>query len=204
MSSSAATRTRRGQVPRPAATTERVLSAAEVSELAAANRNRRTVEDEHIGQLPSLYEQTRQQGYKQGLSDLMSELYSTFSELRDYKRDREIWLQQFVFAIVRKVISNSESASIVPSIVQRVIEDCDRGLTSIVVHVHPSVKKAVTERISTLTIKGLVIDIEPDQRLTETGCEIHTPFGIIDAGLETQLDALQCAMQLPDSAESNE
>ena len=53
---------------------------------------------------------------------------------------------------------------------------------------------------------GIPVEIVADDALGETGCEIHTPFGIIDASLDTQLDAIERAMRCPvpsgDSRES--
>lgn len=179
--------------------TGRILSAADFAELLAVQRNRRGTDEEHIGRLPSLHEQARQHGYQQGVCRVMSELKSTLAELQAYYHDHDAWMQHFVFAIVRKVLGQNDAESLVPLIVQQVIEECDRSLETILVHVHPDVASVVAKRLAKLTSKGPQIDIVSDERLTELGCEVHTPFGIVDAGLYTQMDALEYAMRSPDS-----
>ena len=72
------------------------------------------------------------------------------------------------------------------------------SLEALGVHVHPDVAGVVAKRLAKLTSNSLVIDVVPDDRLPDTGCEIHTPFGIIDAGLNTQMEALEYVMRSPD------
>jgi len=43
-----------------------------------------------------------------------------------------------------------------------------------------------------------------DDRLSETDCELHTAFGIIDAGLDTQLDALAEALAAAGSVQKHD
>lgn len=177
----------------------RILSATDFAGLVATERRRRGTVEKSVGQLPSLHDQAWQHGYQQGLCHAMLEVKSTLAELRACQHDRDSWMHQFVFAVVRKVLGNNEAASLVPLIVQQVIEECDRSLETIVLHVHPSVTSAVARRLASIAGPGLQLDVVADERLMEGDCELHTPFGIIDAGLDTQLDALEHAIRAASS-----
>ena len=62
------------------------------------------------------------------------------------------------------------------------------------VYVHPDVVPSVKRRLDEIPDGVPPFDVLPGPSLGATGCEVHTPFGIIDADLETQLAALERAM----------
>lgn len=183
-----------GSSPRSKPPTGRILSAATYAAILESEQSRRTKEDGRIDRLPSLHEQARLHGYQQGMRSALFDIKSTLQELKHCREDREHWLQDYVFAVLRKVLGTQDDTQMVSAIVQTVIEECGRSLESVAVHVHPSAAEAVAKRLRRVANKSLRIDIVSDDGLSETACELHTAFGIIDAGLDTQLDALQHAL----------
>lgn len=184
--------------------TGRILSAADYAELIATEQDRRSDTAGGIRQLPTLHDEARLHGYQQGVRSALLDLNATLLELRRCRSERNAWLQAYVFAILRKVLGNSDPSSLVPAIAQQAMEQCEQGLEVLTVHVHPEAAPAVTKRFGTTSQSaipnGLQVDIVADDRLSRTACEIHTPFGIVDASLEIQLDALELALGGGDAA----
>lgn len=176
----------------------RVLSAADYAELLAGQNQRRDDSEQRVERLPSLHDHARLHGYRQGLHKAFTDLNATLLELRRCREDRAQWLQSFVLAILRKILGAQDASSLIPAIVQQAIDECDHSLETIAVRVHPQAAADVARRINKASAiakrNGLRIDVVADGHLGETACELHTSFGIIDAGLDTQLDALAEAL----------
>ncbi|MGI9232106.1 MAG: FliH/SctL family protein [Woeseiaceae bacterium] len=187
-----------------AVSTGRILSAAEYTAYLAGIQDRSVEPAGDVKKLPSLHQEARRHGYEQGLRDMTAKFDATLRELRRYRNDRDAWLQAYVLAVLRKVLGDSDPASLVPAIVQQAIDQCDHGLETLTVHVHPDVVAAVKSRLTSTSANsrenGLRVGVEADVRLDQMACEINTPFGIVDAGLETQLNALEQALDLGDTA----
>lgn len=78
-----------------------------------------------------------------------------------------------------------------------------RNAQQLTIRVHPEIGKFLRQRMPALMEKiGVtkVVSIKDDPEITSRGgCVLETPFGTIDAKLETQLDVLKQTL-LPDSA----
>lgn len=187
---------------RPA--TGRIMPAAEYAELFAGDRDRQNDSGRRVDRLPSLHEEARLHGYRQGLRSVMTDLTAILVELRTCREDRAAWLQSFVLAVLHKILGEHDASSLVPAIARQAIQQCDRSLETVAIHVHPQVAADTAAHIDKAAAgkkrNGLCVDIVSDYRLSETDCELHTAFGIIDAGLDTQLEALAHALAAESSA----
>ena len=178
--------------------TTRVLSAADYATMVAPKGTPASSNAGNVGRLQSLHEEARHHGYQQGLQRALADLADVLTELRRCRGDREAWLQSFVFAVLRKILGEQDPLSLVGAIARQAIAQCEQSLGQLTVHVHPRAVNDVTEAIETqvasTALTEIRVDVVADDRLSETGCEVHTPFGIIEASLETQLDALEHAV----------
>lgn len=172
----------------------RIISAAAFAQIQAAFDNNAPSEPASIRKLPSLHEQARRHGYEQGISQALREVATVMTNLRESRRDHQAWLESMVFALLRKIFGNDDVDELVARIAAQAVNQCDRSLEYITVHVHPGVATTVASRLAKKQRFAIDFDVVSDERLCETACEIHTPFGIVDAGLETQLDALEAAL----------
>jgi len=126
----------RGPTSKPLST-GRIMSAADYAELFAGESDRRNENECRVDRLPSLHEEARLHGYRQGLRSVMTELHVLLLELRSCREDRATWLQSFVLAVLHKVLGSHDASSLVPAIAQQAIHQCDRGLETVSLHVHP-------------------------------------------------------------------
>ena len=140
-------------------------------------------------------------GYRCGLQQAMDELRGFYTESERRRVDPSSPLKRIVFAVLRKILHESDAERLMASIAARaVVESCEQ-LGSITILVHPDVANAVARRFDRHNVPGMRIDVQAADHLAATGCEIQTAFGIIDAGLDVQLDALEQSMRrsAPDS-----
>lgn len=175
----------------------RVLSAQEYDRLVAADQDRRKTGG-RLEALPSLHEEVRLHGYQEGIRNAVADIADTMREMYAYREDRSAWIRVYVLAVLRKMLGGTGAAALVQAIAERAVEQCDRNLETLRVHVCPDVFEQVQSALGEVARKrtstGPHIHVVPDSSLDLTECEVHTPFGIIDAGLETQLKALELAL----------
>lgn len=183
-----------GQKALSVSPTRRIIPAAEFARIKTDVDIVAPNEAMSIRQLPSLHEQARQHGHEQGITEALREVAAVMNELRASRKDGQAWLERMVFALLRKILGNCDADELVTRVAVEAIDACDRNLEQFAVHVHPSVAATVTSRLEQTKISGIEVKVVCDDRLRETGCELHTPFGIVDAGVDTQLDALESVL----------
>ena len=78
-------------------------------------------------------------------------------------------------------------------VADKAIVDCADQLDAVAVHAHPDAVATVAEHLGKLTrgCNGVRFEVRADDRLAANGCELHTAFGIVEASVDMQLDALE-------------
>ena len=178
-----------------AALTGRIIRAGDAQRLLASRS-----ETSADSRLTDLHREARAHGFREGVGAATKDLVAALASLRRYTSDPERWIGQTVFAVLEKLLGDRESSELVPLIAAEAIAGCRNEFESVDLHVHPRVADAVAARLSGIVGAALTVDVVADPALNETACELHTPFGLIDASLDTQLAALADAFKADSKA----
>lgn len=173
----------------------RIISAADFSKMRSTSSELRRVQSAQLGNVEAMHQSAWRIGYRRGLRQAMDELSEFYGESERRHADPSSPLKNLVFAVLRKILHESDSTELMASVAERaVLESCEQ-LESIVILVHPELVESVAKRFDRQELPGMRIDVQAADHLSRTDCEIQTVFGIIDAGLDVQLDALEQSMR---------
>jgi flagellar assembly protein FliH len=164
---------------------------------------------EPSGHTPQELEEAYAKGVRDGLeqaekqfgdsSQALAEAVAEVSRLREtLARNSRQDMLRLVMAIAEQVILREAKAD--PEVVLHIIENALQASVrsdSYRIRVNPADLDIVTEKkplffASMSGLKNLVI--EPDPAVTAGGCQVESELGEVDATLETQLDAIQKAL----------
>lgn len=160
----------------------------------------------------ALFANAKQTGYQQGLNEgrekgevsyndqlqLAQDIVVSVSEakrkeLTAYERD----LKALAFAIGAKITKQKmqDEGAFLP-----IIEDMLREVKeakAVKLFVHPNQFTAIATQKESLIRFGQQLEIYPDKDMDELSCLIETPFGKVDASIDSQLTELRKALELP-------
>ena len=169
----------------------RVISAAELERINVGHGQVRQLQSRGMANLEYVHDAAWQAGYRQGLDEAMVAL-AEFHETVAMHRGGDVSpVAELVMAVVRKILGDVEPGTLVAQIVDKAIDDCAERLDTVAVHVHPDAVAVVAERLEKRTDDDLRFDVIADEQLGATECELHSVFGIIEAGVDMQLDVLE-------------
>ncbi len=186
----------------PAADTK-VLKAAEYAQLVRANEIIRTAELEAESirqQALEAFEKKKQEGFEQGVQEGKMEasmqMIDTVSQTVGYLESMEGAITETVFRALRKILGEIDEHELVVRIVKNALAVM-RNQQQVVVRVSPDQVETVRESYNAILddYSGVsVLDITPDPRLSKGGCILESELGVVDASLETQLEAIKRAL----------
>ena len=169
----------------------RIISATDFARMTATSAKLRRVQSAQLTSVETMHRSAWALGYRHGLRQAMSELSDFCSETQRRRVDAASPIKKIVFTVLRKVLHESDSSQLMASIAERVVAESCEQLESVTILVHPEVAESVALRFAKHKVPGMRIDVQAAEHIEVTGCEIQTVFGIIDAGLDVQLDALE-------------
>ncbi|MDR3175535.1 MAG: HrpE/YscL family type III secretion apparatus protein [Desulfovibrio sp.] len=189
-------------VARPAAGT-RIISAAETGLLLEANdilaaAVRRAREVEENAKLA--YEEQRLKGYEDGQEACRGEYAEKVLEVAlqsvEYIEGLEQTIVKVVTEAVERVIGELDDNERIVRIVRTALSAV-RNQKRVVARVAPADEKAVTDGLAAMISRGHgasgFLDVVADPRLPTGSCILESELGVVDAGLETQMHALEKA-----------
>ena len=157
------------------------------------DRHRRAAEREWAAERARAEQDGYRDGHRQGLTEARAEHAERIAAHERRTAERLDSLRDAVadvaVQVVRRIADEVGPPETVAALARRAVRDLLPG-HQIAVHVHPDCRGAVTARLTPLD-PGL--EVVPDPDLAPTDCRIVSPDGRIDAGLETQLAALERA-----------
>ncbi len=170
----------------------RLISAQEV--MAELETRRHDLEE----QAKQEHEEARERGYREGLAQASAETSERLlKEALAYKkfcRAIEEQLAEISHAIVKKILGETESRSLILGITKKALQASSRD-SHLILRVAPEHRSWLRDQVSELLKEFPEIeqlDIQAEQGLAATSMIIETPTGaIIDASLEVQLNALR-------------
>lgn len=143
------------------------------------------------------FEEEKKRGYEEGMeegSQKMSELMiesiaKSVQNFEDFEND----VIQVVDDAIRKILGELDDKELIGRIVRNAL-GMVRDQKRVTVIVNPSELDTVRPQLSDLLAQYPsinVIDITSDPRVKAGGCKLETEMGVVDASLDTQLDAIK-------------
>ena len=123
-------------------------------------------------------------------SQMLKSASSLMTQLSDIEKD----LTDVVIAAVRKIIADYDNDELV-------LEAVKKGLlpvynsNKVAIRVNPQSIPFLSSQIDTLKHEIEFLEILPDPKLGETDCIIESDIGIVDASIDSQLQAIEKAVK---------
>ena len=183
----------------------RVLKAADAATLHSSQQildAARERAEAIVREAEEVYEQQRQQGYEDGRTEGKLEhsekMLETIMSSVEFIEGIESTLVNVVGQALRKIIGELDDADRIVRIVRTALMGV-RNQQHVTVRVAPAdaaaVEKALAAMLQAVPGRTSFLDIVPDARLERGACLLESELGVVDASLETQLRALENALQ---------
>ncbi|KMW73871.1 type III secretion system protein [Photorhabdus luminescens subsp. luminescens] len=148
----------------------------------------------------AVYEQQKELGWQAGVDAARAEqatlIHQTQLQCQQYYRQVEQQMSNVVLQAVRKILKNYDQVSLTLQVAREALSLVSNQ-KQVILRVNPEQAAAVREQISRVHKDFPEIgylEITADARLDQGGCILETEVGIIDASLDSQLEALMSAI----------
>lgn len=192
-----------GDVVTPGSGT-RVLHAGEYSrlvearDLLAAARERA---DAILAEAERAYEARKREGYEDGVLEGRMEqaekMMETAMQAVEYIENIEETLVKVVGSALRKIIGELDDRERIVRVVRTALVSV-RSQQKVLIRVSPDDETAVREALAAMMSSApggvTFLDLSADPRMKRGDCILESELGVVDAGLETQLKAIENAL----------
>ena len=170
----------------------------EAGELLAAARGRA---DAIRAEAEEAYETRRREGYEDGVMEGRMEqaekMMETAMQAVEYIENIEETLVKVVTSAVRKIIGELDERERIVRVVRTALVSV-RSQQKVLIRVCPADEPAVREALAAMIASApggvSFLDVSADPRMKPGDCILESELGVVDAGLETQLRALENAL----------
>lgn len=170
----------------------------EAGELLAAARGRA---DAIRAEAEEAYETRRREGYEDGVMEGRMEqaekMMETAMQAVEYIENIEETLVKVVTSAVRKIIGELDERERIVRVVRTALVSV-RSQQKVLIRVCPADESAVREALAAMIASApggvSFLDVSADPRMKPGDCILESELGVVDAGLETQLRALENAL----------
>jgi type III secretion protein L len=148
-----------------------------------------------------------QEGLAQGQAQAAAQTLQTVAAAIDYLGGIERQLAGIVMTAVRRIVGDCDDEKRAIAAVRNALHLLRRD-QRVTLRVAPATAAALRRRLAELSADPALIDVVTDSRLAAQDCILESEAGIVDAGIEGQLNALQRFLEarlgdpLPSSMES--
>lgn len=154
------------------------------------------------------YAERKRDGYEDGLREgrleMAEKMMDTVASSVDYLSSLEAKVVQIVGKCLKKVLGKIPQEDRVTSVVRNALA-VTRNESKVTIRVCPADVETIQSRLSEIMkpYRGLnFVDVVPDSRLTTDGCVLETDIGVVDASLDTQLEAIEKSLARSMTSES--
>lgn len=144
-----------------------------------------------------VFQRERTRGYRDGLLEgkmnMSAQMMDTVAKTVDYFAEIEKKVVDIVTLAVRKIVGEMDPGDLIAAVVKNVLT-LARNQTQVTLRVSPGQAETVRERLNEITASypGVrFVDVVADGRLKEGGCILETEMGIVDAGVDVQIEAIR-------------
>ncbi len=181
----------------------RILRAAEYARLLEAQSildDARAEADAIRKRAEEAYEERKKQGYEDGVLDgqmqQAEKMLETGMQAVEYLEGLERQIVEVVTTAVRKIVGELDDKERIVRVVRTALEQV-RGRQRVLVRVCPEEEPQVREALAPMlarTSSANGIELVADQRMKAGDCMLESEMGVVDAGLEVQLKAIEHAL----------
>lgn len=147
------------------------------------------------------YETRRREGYEDGVMEGRMEqaekMMETAMQAVEYIEHIEETLVRVVTSAVRKIIGELDERERIVRVVRTALVSV-RSRQKVLIRVCPADEPAVREALAAMIASApggvSFLDVSADPRMKPGDCILESELGVVDAGLETQLRALENAL----------
>lgn len=150
-----------------------------------------------IAQAEEQYARREQEGYEAGLlagrMEMAEKMVDSVSQAVDYVSGLEQTVVDIVLKALRKILGEMDARDRVVQVVRSALAVA-RNQRNVVVRVSPAEADAVKSRLDDITrpYPGVhFLEVVADPRLAPGACLLESDIGVVDAGLEVQLAAIE-------------
>lgn len=133
-------------------------------------------------------------GYQKGLDkvkqELSEEMIKAVVNTTEYFSSVERDVAQLVLATVRKILSDFDDEKLVLDAVRRGLELLRKN-QRLLLRVGPQMAPTLKQKLPEVVKDMDLIDVIPDDRLTNRDCLLESDIGIVDANIDRQLAAIE-------------
>ena len=146
------------------------------------------------------YEERKKQGYEDGVLDgqmqQAEKMLEPGMQAVEYLEGLERQIVEVVTTAVRKIVGELDDKERIVRVVRTALEQV-RGRQRVVVRVCPEEEPQVREALAPMLARSSAangIELVADQRMKAGDCMLESEMGVVDAGLEVQLKAIEHAL----------
>jgi len=155
--------------------------------------------EEIVREAEEEYTNEKERGYQDGLLEgkiqMAERMMSSIASSVDYLEEMETSVVDVVMESMRKLLGEMQDKDRVTAVVRKALSYV-RGHKKVILKVAPEDLEAVRSSIDDILRDhpGIgYLDIASDARLTSGDCVMESELGVVDAGLETQLEGIRRA-----------
>ncbi len=174
----------------------RVLEASELLDAAREQGKRIEAEAERV------FEQRKEEGYEKGLDEARQEMVVQMFEVAErtaaYLEHIEEQVTKIVVNSLRHIVASLPPDELIIQSVRKALAAVMANQKQVTLRVPHEQVDAVQQRISELLSAFpaiTTIEVAADSRLEGTDCILETELGVVEAGAEVQIKAIEKALQ---------
>ncbi len=181
--------------------TGRLVKASEVGQIASAEEilDAARKEAEAIrAAAQEEFNRRHEEGYEKGLKDGKAEIMMQKLDLLEssvkFMEGMEDKMAGIVIKALRKCVDQIGDEELVVQITRKAMRAVVRNQQQITVKVSPAMVPVVRARLTEIQAEFPsvnFIDVGEDAKLADRSCVVETDAGVVDASIETQLDAIE-------------
>ncbi|MEZ5450150.1 MAG: type III secretion system stator protein SctL [Thiolinea sp.] len=130
-----------------------------------------------------------EQGREQAHHQLVDQLLGHTIRMNESLRDVELVLVDVVVEAVQQIVREFDNKVLVTNTVRRAME-LVRGGKKLIVRVHPQMHEVVSEQLQEWQKTVTHVEVMADAQLKLDECVLESDVGIVNAGVELQLESL--------------
>lgn len=148
------------------------------------------------------FEQRRAEGYQEGLNEAREEMALQMFEMVDrsaaYLEHIEDEVIKIVVNCLKQILATMPADEVIVQTVRKVLGSVMANQKQLVLRVPFEQAETVGGRVQEIlaSFPGLMsIEVVPDQRLSGTDCILETDVGVVEAGADVQIRAIERVMR---------
>jgi type III secretion protein L len=136
-----------------------------------------------------------QDGIKEGQAELAAKMLETTDKVNRYIHDIEAQITEVVVAAMTNILGSFDDTELTLRIVKKALNEL-QGQQKITLRVVPDQAKFIEQSLQKMPHSNLIITVVPDDQIQSGQCILENDLGLIECGIDDQIDAIKKSMTL--------